>query len=98
MLMLLDDRIWASDLADQHPNATVLGLDIAGQQYPPAWTCPENLSFDLYNCLEPAPEKYVGAFDIVHIRFLAGGLRGADNFAKAMKNVGAMLSMFRLFL
>ncbi|KAJ9645395.1 hypothetical protein H2204_000974 [Knufia peltigerae] len=83
--------IWASELAEQHPNANIVGLDISDRQYPPAWTCPENISFDLYNCLEPPPDKFVGTFDIIHIRFLAGGLRGIDNFAKVVQNVGSML-------
>jgi hypothetical protein len=54
---------------------------------------PNNLSFDTYNVLQPAPDKYVGYFDIVHIRLIVGGLKGPADFAMVIENVSKMLSM-----
>jgi hypothetical protein len=86
-------RIWASELAIVYPHAHIVGLDMSDQQYPPAWTHPANLSFDMYNVLEPPPDKFRGMFDIVHVRLIAGGMRSEADFERAVGHLGELLSM-----
>ncbi|KAK5197991.1 hypothetical protein LTR47_000221 [Exophiala xenobiotica] len=84
-------RIWASELAIVYPHAHIVGLDMSDQQYPPAWTHPANLSFDMYNVLEPPPDKFRGIFDIVHVRLIAGGMRSEADFERAIGHLGELL-------
>lgn len=85
--------MWASEVALKYPNAQVVALDMSNEQYPPGWTMPKNLSFDTYNVLEPTPDKYVGYYDIVHIRFIVGGMKGTADFVTVIENVSKLLSM-----
>lgn len=62
--------IWAMELAQQLPQAEIIGLDISDQQFPPEWTWPENVSLGLYDLLEDVPLELRGAFDVVHVRLL----------------------------
>jgi SAM-dependent methyltransferase len=62
--------VWAYDIAQRYPNATVTGLDISNAQYPPTWALLDNMAFALYNLFEDVPESFTGKFDVVHLRFM----------------------------
>ena len=62
--------IWAIDIGQKMPNAQVVGLDIADQQFPASWTWPSNVSLELYDLLEDVPTQYQEYFDVVHVRLL----------------------------
>ncbi|KAK4937469.1 hypothetical protein LTR10_021921 [Elasticomyces elasticus] len=64
---------------------------MSDKQYPQSWMMPKNLSFDTYNVLQAVPDKYIGYFDIVHIRFIMGGLKGPEDMAVVIENVSKML-------
>lgn len=92
-LLAYCNRIWAAYVAEEYPNAQVVGLDISDDQFPPGWTVPKNLSLEVCNILDPLPEKFKGSFDIVHVRLLAGGLDGVEVFRKAIDQFAQLLSM-----
>ncbi|KAI1608578.1 hypothetical protein EDD37DRAFT_169163 [Exophiala viscosa] len=83
--------VWAGEAALKYPDAQIVALDMSDKQYPPGWTMPKNLSFDTYNVLQAVPDKYIGYFDIVHIRLIAGGLKGPADYAVVTENVSKML-------
>jgi ubiquinone/menaquinone biosynthesis C-methylase UbiE len=62
--------IWAIDMADQHPNADVIGTDISPIQ--PSWV-PPNVRFEIEDCTQewtyPADH-----FDYIHMRYLYGSI------------------------
>lgn len=86
--------IWAVDAARKYPSADVVGLDISDQQYPPAWTWPENIDFSTLDLLGEVPIHLQGKFDVVHCRLLlaAGPLVDKsifiDRFSKLLKPGG----------
>lgn len=64
--------IWLFDVREQlAPSARLEGFDISFNAVPHAATLPSNVSFHHWNVKEDLPEDLVGAFDIVHVRFLA---------------------------
>ncbi|EFX02118.1 methyltransferase type 11 [Grosmannia clavigera kw1407] len=66
--------IWAIDVADQFPNAQVIGTDISPIQS--IWV-PPNAKFEIDDATQPWtwPDN---AFDFVHIRFLVGAISDWD--------------------
>jgi hypothetical protein len=76
----------------------VVGFDMSDQQFPPAWTLPKNLSLEVRSVLQPLPEKFAATFDIVHVRFLAGGLVGKEDYMKVISFLAGLLSKFALHL
>lgn len=66
--------IWAIEAARKYPHATITALDISDNQFPPAGTLPNNITFFKYNFFEPVPSELAGLFDVVHIAFITGAL------------------------
>jgi hypothetical protein len=83
--------IFAIQLAEERPDAKITGLDISSEQYPPAWTVPANVSFDLWNFFDSVPDKYVGRFDVVHVRLIVGAMIKKDK-DPVVKNLVKLLS------
>jgi hypothetical protein len=81
--------------AKQYPNAHVTALDISADQYPPVWSRPRNTTFGLWNIFDDVPEIYVGRFDVVHVRAIAGPLIGKDK-GPVVDRFARMLSAFPL--
>jgi hypothetical protein len=52
---------------------------------------PGNMRFVEHNILVPFPEKYIGIFDVVHVRLLAGALK-KDQISVALQNVLQLIS------
>ncbi|KAF2729478.1 S-adenosyl-L-methionine-dependent methyltransferase [Polyplosphaeria fusca] len=61
--------IWAGEMAKALPHAKFDAVDISADQYPPEAFRYSNTSFWTHDCFEPFPDEYIGAFDIVNIRF-----------------------------
>lgn len=70
--------IWAIEIAEQHPNAMVFGLDNSTVQFAPEWTWPHNTVLKTYDLFCPVPDHYVERFDVVHIRLMVGNLYDKD--------------------
>ncbi|RFU28404.1 hypothetical protein B7463_g7931, partial [Scytalidium lignicola] len=79
-----------------YPKATIEGLDISDAQFPSPSFLPENVSFGVLDLLaDQIPEKYVGRYDVVHIRYIIGGFSDTKNKEEkkrnAINNLKAML-------
>ncbi|OAP64540.1 hypothetical protein AYL99_00512 [Fonsecaea erecta] len=72
------NAIVALTIARDPPRSKVVALDISDQQYPPAWTCPANIEFGLWNFFDPVPEQFYERFDVVHIRAVCSTLYGTS--------------------
>ncbi len=81
--------IWTIEIS-QSINGQVIGLDSSPELFPPDDIWPRNVTFDTFNILAPMKRKYVGVFDIVNIRLLAGGL-GAQDSDRVLTNLELML-------
>ncbi|KAK5992861.1 Methyltransferase pytC [Cladobotryum mycophilum] len=67
--------VWAIDVADQYPSASVIGTDLSPIQ--PSWV-PINVRMFIEDCEEP--EWLHGSdYDLVHFRQMAGVLRNLDS-------------------
>ncbi|KAL7270549.1 hypothetical protein RUND412_006736 [Rhizina undulata] len=62
--------IWAIDMADQYPEANVIGVDLSPIQ--PQWV-PPNLSFEIDDVEEPW-QYQDNSFDFIHLRSISGCL------------------------
>ncbi|EHY54315.1 hypothetical protein HRR83_008106 [Exophiala dermatitidis] len=63
---------WASDLAEYDPNCTVMGVDICPLMAPPDQ--PDNMDLQIANLNERMDFAEPGTFDLIHSRFVAGGI------------------------
>jgi hypothetical protein len=73
------------------PSARLEGLDISFDAAPPVEALPSNVKFRHWNVKEDVPEDLVGAFDIVHVRFLSCVLLN-DQVPAAVERLFKMLS------
>ncbi len=89
-MLTVAKQIWALDMASEFPNATVVGMDISTQQFPTEASWPHNLSLETHDMFQAVPEKYVGRFDIVHIRLVLAAVhnQGKD---RLLQNVLTLL-------
>lgn len=58
--------IWAIDVADLYPSASVLGTDLSPIQ--PTWV-PPNASFELHDCIQ-YPWEFNQKFDLIHTQLI----------------------------
>lgn len=84
------NAIWAYDVAEQHPDAEVVGFDISDVQFPAQMTRPSNVRLELGDLFEPTPTKYQEYFDIVHIRLVVGAIYTMDKDI-LLKNILSMI-------
>lgn len=82
--------IWAVEVAEKYVKAQVLGTDISDKQFPLLSARLPNTNFELQNLFEEVPQKYLGAFDVVHMRLTIGWIGGKDTDL-LVRNVLAML-------
>lgn len=71
--------IWAMDMADQYPNATIRGIDLSPIQ--PQWV-PPNCRFEV-DCFESS-WHYSKPFDFIHARNLACSVRDFPSLYKSI--------------
>ncbi|KIW86665.1 uncharacterized protein Z519_12720 [Cladophialophora bantiana CBS 173.52] len=82
--------IWAIEIAEKHPLAEVIGIDVSDAQFPAPWTCPDNCCFHKLDLMQPVDEAYISCFDLINVRLLAGPLNGSD-FTPIIDNLFRML-------
>jgi hypothetical protein len=70
--------VWAIDFAEEHPEAIVIGVDIAAIQ--PVYV-PPNCQF-LLDDLEKYPWAWRKRFDLIHGRMLSGCFKSPENIFK----------------
>ncbi|KAL1969217.1 hypothetical protein VTN77DRAFT_471 [Rasamsonia byssochlamydoides] len=69
--------LWAIDMADEYPQATVIGTDLSPIQ--PSWV-PPNCQFELDDF--ESEWNFSKPFDFIHGRSLAGSIRDHDRFLR----------------
>ncbi|EME81684.1 uncharacterized protein MYCFIDRAFT_215447 [Pseudocercospora fijiensis CIRAD86] len=86
--------IWMRDLSAKAPETwSFTGLDLSNAQFPPP-DQQSHCNFEILNILEPIPEKFLQAFDVVHIRYLIAALKShewqivAQNLLRLLKPGG----------
>lgn len=84
------NAIWALEIAEEYPDAEVVGTDISDAQYPPRMAWPSNLKLELGNLFEPVPEKYQNYFDVVHVRIIVAAIYNMDKDL-LLRNILAMV-------
>ncbi|KAK5359257.1 hypothetical protein LTR20_001722 [Exophiala xenobiotica] len=84
------NAIWALDMASEFPDATVVGIDISTQQFPTRASWPHNLCLETHDMFQAVPEKYVGRFDVVHIRLVLAAVYNHDK-DRLLQNVLTLL-------
>lgn len=82
--------IWALEVAEEFPNAEIIGMDISDEQYPPKMSWPPTVKLGYGDLFAPVPEKYQGYFDVVHIRLIVGAIYTMDKDV-LMKNILSMI-------
>jgi 2-polyprenyl-3-methyl-5-hydroxy-6-metoxy-1,4-benzoquinol methylase len=70
--------VWSLDMAQQFPQARITGIDISPQQFPVPSTWPANVSMELHDIFHPMPQRYVGRFDVVHVRLIMAAVYWQD--------------------
>ncbi|KAF2238508.1 S-adenosyl-L-methionine-dependent methyltransferase [Viridothelium virens] len=71
--------IWLLELAEELPATSMLeGFDISSQQYPPPEWWANNVRLMEHDAFRPFPEQYIGAYDVVNVRFLLTLIRGPE--------------------
>jgi len=83
--------IFALELAEERPDATIIALDIASDQFPPARICPSNVKFGTWNIFDPVPDEYISRFDVVHLRLIVAATINKDKFV-VINNLMKLLS------
>ncbi|KAL1845906.1 hypothetical protein Plec18170_009507 [Paecilomyces lecythidis] len=83
--------IWLLDLARTLPTSIRLdGFDISDTQFPNKKYWAENLNFGILDAFSPVPEHLAGAFDVVHLRYWLGIVKG-NNYSPLIKHVSTLL-------
>ncbi|OQO14978.1 hypothetical protein B0A48_00360 [Cryoendolithus antarcticus] len=78
---------WLLELSSQRTQDSYTGLDISAAQFPSE--PPSNITFDVWNVLDPAPPQYQGCFKVVHVRLVGLALVG-EQFSVAARNLMTM--------
>jgi hypothetical protein len=93
--VLTPRSIWLLDLARKLPSTTKLdGFDISLDQCPPQAWLPDNVDLHTWNLLEAPPAKFVGAFDVVHIRLITVAVQNNDP-RPILASLHSLLSAYR---
>lgn len=67
------------------------GFDITDAQFPPKEWLPPNVTLDTLNILDSIPERLLGKYDIVNIRYFALLVK-ENNPASLLRNLTSLLS------
>nr|OQO22415.1 hypothetical protein B0A51_09823 [Rachicladosporium sp. CCFEE 5018] len=62
---------WLLELSSQRTQDSYTGLDISAAQFPSE--PPSNITFDVWNVLDPVPPQYQGYSNVVHVRLIQWG-------------------------
>ncbi|KIW82921.1 hypothetical protein Z517_02164 [Fonsecaea pedrosoi CBS 271.37] len=72
------NAIWSLEMAVNYPHARITGIDISPQQFPPQFTLPQNVALEIHDIFQPMPDRYVGRFDVVHVRLIMAAVYFQD--------------------
>ncbi|KAG0158081.1 hypothetical protein PDIDSM_5594 [Penicillium digitatum] len=83
--------IWLRELAAVLPGTCQLdGFDLSDVMFPGKNARPENITFHHQNFLEPFPDEYLGAYDVVNVRLMVVAL-SYDEWEPAVRNLMTLL-------
>ncbi|EXJ65881.1 uncharacterized protein A1O5_10857 [Cladophialophora psammophila CBS 110553] len=85
--------LWAMQVAEEYPHAQVEASDINLSLVPPKPDLPSNLSVSKWSFFDPVPEKWKGAFDLVHVRLVIQPFGGYLDPRAVLQKFVSMLSM-----
>jgi hypothetical protein len=87
-------RIWLLDIARKLPSTAKLhGFDISLDQCPPDAWLPDNVELHTWNVFEEPPARFVGVFDVVHIRLITVAVQNNDP-TPILANIHRLLSKY----
>jgi len=87
--------LWAMQVAEEFPSALVEASDIDLNLMPPSSERPPNLSISKWSFFDEVPEKWLGAFDLIHVRLLIQPFAGLQDPRPVLGKFVSMLSMLR---
>lgn len=64
------DGLWMSDLAADHPEATLVGTDIKSDHFTNIPNLTPRASFEIQSMLEDYPSSWAASFDLAHVRYM----------------------------
>lgn len=82
--------IWITEFAERFPSTECHGFDISDIMYPANGTLPANVQLHLANVKQPFEERWLGAFDVVHIRYLLAAM-SINDWSNVLRNVVTLL-------
>ncbi|KAF2198221.1 hypothetical protein GQ43DRAFT_443550 [Delitschia confertaspora ATCC 74209] len=83
--------IWPVELSQTlSPDIQIDAFDVSRAQYPPNEWVPGNVKLHTHDAFLPFPEKHVGRYDVVHVRFFVT-LLNPENIQRFIQNVVALL-------
>ncbi|KAI1322480.1 S-adenosyl-L-methionine-dependent methyltransferase [Xylariaceae sp. FL0255] len=83
--------IWLMDMSTRLPSTAKLeGLDLSFQATPPAEWLPPNVVLRKWNVRDAPPEDLIGAYDIVHVRYLCLVLSDAE-VPRVLENIAQLI-------
>ncbi|KAK5046456.1 hypothetical protein LTR84_008259 [Exophiala bonariae] len=83
--------LWAMQVAQEFPLAAVEASDIDLNLVPPSSERPSNLSIAKWSFFDRVPEKWLGAFDLIHIRLLIQPFAGFQDPRPVLEKFVSML-------
>ena len=83
--------LWPIELSQQLPSAHITGFDISGAQFPPTAWRPQNVELEEHNVLTPFPERHLGKYHVVHVRFFVTLLSSEDQMRAFVENIMSLL-------
>lgn len=85
--------LWAMQVAEEFPSALVEASDIDLNLVPPSSERPPNILISKWSFFDEIPEKWRGAFDLIHVRLLIQPFAGFQDPRPVLEKFIAMLSM-----
>ncbi|KIW33137.1 uncharacterized protein PV07_00008 [Cladophialophora immunda] len=83
--------LWAMQVAEEYPHAQVEASDISLGLAPPKPDLPPNLSVSKFSFFDAVPEKWKGAFDLVHVRLVIQPFGGYQDPRAVLQKFVSML-------
>lgn len=85
--------LWALQVGETFgPNTKILASDISIDNSPPAHLLPSCMEVRKWDFFSPAPEEWLGAFDLVHVRLIVAAFKNEKDANKILEKFVSMLS------
>lgn len=82
--------IWLREVAAANSSAECHGFDLSDAMYPSQDKLPTNVKLHLADIKKPFEDRWLGYFDVVHIRLIAAAMR-VEEWGPAVRNVVTLL-------